>query len=247
MVTPLVATGPMLGAFVGQRWEPVEVSLRVGDVLVLRTDGVTDSVGKDGRLGEERLQAALDGAPAGDAQAAVDRVRTLVEAHQSGAARDDVAVVAVAVTGTLVALPVPAEDIALPSLTREVTLDGSPASVATARAAVDEALTGVLEKAIVDDVRLLVSELASNAVRHAGGQPYRMDLDLDPHRLRVQLSDSGAGPVAGTSTRERDALPEGGYGLEIVDRLSDRWGIEREAGPRPTRIWFELPRDAPAR
>jgi anti-sigma regulatory factor (Ser/Thr protein kinase)/PAS domain-containing protein len=242
-VTALPATGPMLGAFVGQRWLPADVTLRHGDVLLLRTDGVTDSVGDDGRLGEERLHRALTGSPAGDAQAAVDRVCALVETHQAGAARDDIAVIAVAVTGPPIAPPPQAEGIAMPSLSEGVTLDGTPASVAEARAVIDRTLTGLLPETVIADVRLLVSELASNAVRHAGGDAYRLELDLDPHRLRVELADSGPGPVAGASARTRDALPEGGYGLGIVDRLSDRWGIERTAGPRPTRIWFELPRE----
>jgi serine phosphatase RsbU (regulator of sigma subunit)/anti-sigma regulatory factor (Ser/Thr protein kinase) len=242
-VTALTASGPILGAFVGQQWLEAEVTLREGDVLLLRTDGVTDSVGDEGRLGEERLQAALEGSPAGDAQAAVDRVRSLVEAHQAGAARDDIAIIAVAVTGPVIALPPAQDGLAMPSLSRAVTLEATPASVGQARALITRTLDGLLAPAVIDDVRLLVSELASNAVRHAGGGDYRLELDLDPHRLRVELSDGGPGPVAGGAGRIRDALPEGGYGLGIVDRLSVRWGIERGSGPRPTRIWFELPRD----
>ncbi len=242
-VTPLTARGPMLGAFVGQQWPATDVRLRVGDVLVLRTDGVTDSVGETGRLGEERLHAALSGTPAGDAQGAVDRVRMLVEAHQAGAPRDDVAVIAVAVTGPVIAPPPPNDGLVLPSFSCGVTLDGTPSSVAEARASVDNALSGLVPETVMDDVRLLVSELASNAVRHAGGGPYQLEIDLDAHRLRVELADNGPGPVAGASARVREALPEGGYGLGIVDRLSNRWGIERKSGPRPTRIWFELPRD----
>jgi anti-sigma regulatory factor (Ser/Thr protein kinase) len=242
-VSALAASGPILGAFVGQRWLPVDVTLRQGDVLLLRTDGVTDSVGDEGRLGEERLQAALTGSPAGDAQAAVDRVCALVEAHQAGAARDDIAVIAVAVTGSRIAPPPQQDGLAMPSVSERATLDGTPASVFAARVVVDRTLAGLLPEPVLADVRLLVSELASNAVRHAGGGGYQLDLDLDPHRLRVELADSGPGPVAGASTRLRDALPEGGYGLGIVDRLSDRWGIERSPGPHPTKIWFELPRD----
>ncbi len=243
VVQALTASGPILGAFVGQAWLASEVELRVGDVLLLRTDGVTDSVGDAGRLGEERLQAALTGSPPGDAQAAVDRVRALVEAHQAGAARDDIAIIAVAVTGPVIAAPPAQEGLAMPSLLRSTVLDGTPASVAAARAMIDQTLVGLLAPPVLDDVRLLVSELASNAVRHAGGGTYRLELDLDPHRLRVELADHGPGPVAGVSERIRDALPEGGYGLGIVDRLSDRWGIERKTGAHPTRIWFELPRD----
>jgi PAS domain-containing protein/anti-sigma regulatory factor (Ser/Thr protein kinase) len=242
-VTPITASGPLLGAFGDQEWSPSEVELAVGDVIVLRTDGVTDAVGTSGRLGEERLHAALVGSPRGDADAAVERVRRLVEEHQAGAARDDVAVVAVAVTSPQIAFPPQAPGVAMPSLATAVTLDGTTASVARARATVDEHLTGVLPPTTLEDVRLLVSELASNAVKHAGGDDYVLGLDLDPHRLRVELADRGPGPVAGASTQLRGALPEGGYGLGIVDRLATRWGVERGTGPTPTRVWFEIARE----
>lgn len=242
-VTALTASGPLLGAFGDQAWCATDVELVRGDVILLRTDGVTDAVGASGRLGEERLQAALAGSPAGDAQAAVERVRRLVEEHQAGAARDDVAVLAVAVTGPRIALPQQTPTAALPSLETAVTLDGSAASVGRARATVDEHLAGVLPEGTLEDVRLLVSELASNAVKHAGGDDYVLGLDLDPHRLRVELSDTGPGPVAGASSQVRGALPEGGYGLGIVDRLAARWGVERGHGPTPTRVWFEMERE----
>lgn len=243
-VTPILAVGPLLGAFGDQEWKPLEVELQVGDVIVLRTDGVTDSVGLDGRLGEERLQAALVGSPPGDAQAAVACVRALVEGHQAGEVRDDVAVLAVAVTGPQIALPPQNAGVAMPSLAAAVTLDGTAASVARARAVVDDQLQGVLPDGMLEDVRLMVSELASNAVKHAGGDDYVLAVDLDPHRLRVELADSGPGPVAGAGAadRARGALPEGGYGLGIVDRLATRWGIERGDGPTPTRVWFEVSR-----
>ncbi|WP_354701339.1 transcriptional regulator [Paraconexibacter sp. AEG42_29] len=242
-VTPVAASGSLLGAFGAQAWSATELEVRPGDVVLLRTDGVTDSVGAVGRLGEERLRAALIGSPPGDAQAAVDRVRELVEGHQQGQPRDDVAVLAVAVTGPRIELPPADPDIVLPSLAVTITLDGTTGSVARARGAIDDNLGGILDVERVEEVRLLVSELASNAVKHAGGLDYVLSLDLDPHRLRVELADSGPGPVAGASSKVRGALPEGGYGLGIVDRLASRWGVERGTGPTPTSVWFEMLRD----
>lgn len=242
-VIPIAAQGPLLGAFGGERWDPEEVELEAGDVIVLRTDGVTDSVGASGRLGEERLRAALVWSPAGDAQAAVDVVRRLVEDHEAGEPRDDVAILAVAVTGQEIERPVSDVTMALPSLGVSITLQGVPESVARARAFVETHLAGVLPDRRVADVRLLVSELASNAVKHAGGS-FVLSLDLDPHRLRVELADDGPGPVAGAAAAPvRGDLPEGGYGLGIVDQVATCWGVERGTGGTRTRVWFEIARD----
>jgi serine phosphatase RsbU (regulator of sigma subunit) len=85
--------GPMLGAIGGATWESVTVSLDVGDTLVLYTDGVIDTVGRDGRFGEDRLGAALAGTEApGDA---VARIEAAVLEFEHGEQADDTAVVAV--------------------------------------------------------------------------------------------------------------------------------------------------------
>jgi anti-sigma regulatory factor (Ser/Thr protein kinase) len=99
----------------------------------------------------------------------------------------------------------------------------------------------------VSDVRLLVSELASNAVKHAGGEPYVLELDLDALRLRVAIADHGPGFAARDAHGSRlpaTTLSEGGYGLGIIERLASRWGVERadRGGTLVTRVWFELDR-----
>ncbi len=243
-VSALLAPGPLLGAFADQSWAPLEVRLEAGDVVVLRTDGVTDAVGVDGRLGEDAVRRALTGLPAGGADAAVDRVRRLVEQHQAGVARDDVAVLALAVDGRPIVAGEPAGNPAAGSLAHVVTLEAAPESVRVARELVTSYLEGILDEVTVGSVRLLVSELASNAVRHAAGEPYRLQLDLDPHRLRVEVIDTGPGPGSATTRAAlaRERLPGGGYGLAIVDRLSTRWGIERTGESAPTRVWFEIKR-----
>jgi anti-sigma regulatory factor (Ser/Thr protein kinase) len=87
-----------------------------------------------------------------------------------------------------------------------------------------------------------VSELATNSVRHAGcheSDELAMEADVRPDRVRVQLTDPGRGFDAG--------LPEppargatGGYGLVLLERLSDRWGTQRDGG---FSVWFEVERD----
>jgi anti-sigma regulatory factor (Ser/Thr protein kinase) len=112
--------------------------------------------------------------------------------------------------------------------------------VAIARRALDAHRDGRLDQGAVEDARLMLSELASNAVRHACG-PYEVDFELDARRARVTVSDRGQG-FAPPRLQPDDlgTLSEGGRGLAIVDRLSTRWGIDR--GPAGTRVWFELDR-----
>jgi PAS domain S-box-containing protein len=90
--------GPLLGAFEGSRWEAQVLELRVGDQLVLFTDGVIEAKGPDSRFGEDRLHANLAGADR--PLAAVGRVTGALEAFLGGEPDDDVAVVAVQRSGS---------------------------------------------------------------------------------------------------------------------------------------------------
>jgi anti-sigma regulatory factor (Ser/Thr protein kinase) len=89
--------------------------------------------------------------------------------------------------------------------------------------------------AVRESVELAVSELATNAVRHA-----RTDFDLEVHvvdrNVRVQIADQSHGEpeIQGHSISESN-----GRGLQIVRRLSDRFGIDWDPGDGKT-IWFEI-------
>jgi anti-sigma regulatory factor (Ser/Thr protein kinase) len=94
------------------------------------------------------------------------------------------------------------------------------------------------------DAQLLVSELVSNSLRHAGlgrDDLIRVTADWSGHRLRVHVRDRGrptcASPVAGSIRPAPGA--ESGWGLYLVDRLASRWGTT--AGG----YWFELRHDQP--
>jgi serine phosphatase RsbU (regulator of sigma subunit) len=84
--------GPMLGAWPDSTWKPEEIALRAGDVLVLYSDGVTDTVGAAERFGEARLLEALRGVR--DAGEAVFAVDAALNAFQRGPQADDTAVLA---------------------------------------------------------------------------------------------------------------------------------------------------------
>ncbi|MDX6678658.1 MAG: hypothetical protein QOE31_2710 [Solirubrobacteraceae bacterium] len=92
-VTPVGEFSPMLGAFDVRDWTRRSVDLEPGDVLVLYTDGVFDTVGHDGRFGEERLRATLAGVE--HAHDAVQRIDAALSAFEVGAQADDTAVLAV--------------------------------------------------------------------------------------------------------------------------------------------------------
>ena len=92
----LGAPGTLGGAFDDATWTATRVALAPGDALVLYTDGVFDTVGRDGRLGEEELLARLGQSPRG-AAAVVAHVDALLQAFQSGPQADDTALVALAV------------------------------------------------------------------------------------------------------------------------------------------------------
>ena len=85
--------GPMPGAYADEKWDSVAAMIRDGDVLVLYTDGVIDTVGADGRFGPQRLEEALRGARTADD--AVKRVDAALLEFQDGEQPDDTAVLAI--------------------------------------------------------------------------------------------------------------------------------------------------------
>jgi anti-sigma regulatory factor (Ser/Thr protein kinase) len=94
------------------------------------------------------------------------------------------------------------------------------------------------------DAQLLVSELVSNSVRHAGlgrDDRIRVTADWSGDRLMVQVRDGGgpprASPVSGSIRPAPGA--ESGWGLYLVDRLASRWGTTTSG------YWFELRGDQP--
>jgi anti-sigma regulatory factor (Ser/Thr protein kinase) len=99
--------------------------------------------------------------------------------------------------------------------------------------------TLAISSELLDDARLLVSELVGNSIRHSGLRPdeyVHIDAIWSGARLRVTVHDrprpSDPRPVAGSIRPPPGAAS--GWGLFLVDRLASRWGTD-EAG-----YWFEL-------
>jgi serine/threonine-protein kinase RsbW len=112
-----------------------------------------------------------------------------------------------------------------------------PPSVPDARRYVTESL-GQLPPDLGEIAGLLVSELATNAVRYAGGRfEVAVEYLPDAGRLWVGVTDSGPGaPVL----RMPPVTAEGGRGLQLVSTLADRWGMRRRRGTPQKTVWFEL-------
>ena len=122
-----------------------------------------------------------------------------------------------------------------------VLLPYAPSSVATARVrlATDLREAGMMAAAI-GDAALVLSELLSNAIRHAGPLPgctVRVAWTLAGGSLRVSVSDGGGLTRPRAERSSVSAL--GGRGLAIVEHLSSNWGI-RSSGGRMT-VWAVLP------
>jgi anti-sigma regulatory factor (Ser/Thr protein kinase) len=99
-------------------------------------------------------------------------------------------------------------------------------------------LSGYVDDDLVERGRLVVTELVTNSVRHAGLTAAQIDLLVSARRdlLRLEVIDDGAGfdPAA---TRPEPARVDGGWGLGIVAQLTDRWEVDLGDS---TRVWCEL-------
>jgi serine/threonine-protein kinase RsbW len=89
---------------------------------------------------------------------------------------------------------------------------------------------------------LLVSELVSNSIRHAGlggDERIRLRARRDDGCARVEVCDAGrSGRIPAKRADGLDALKPGGLGLVLVDEMSDRWGVA--CSDDGTCVWFEL-------
>jgi anti-sigma regulatory factor (Ser/Thr protein kinase) len=125
----------------------------------------------------------------------------------------------------------------------EISLDPAPAAATTACTEVTERLAASLGSRMLEDVRLLVTELITNALRHgklSPGDHVSVKASIDEGVVRIEVTDPGNdGEVAPRAPGPRG----GGYGLYLVDRLAKRWGVDRHEG---TTVWCELSPD-PAR
>jgi anti-sigma regulatory factor (Ser/Thr protein kinase) len=105
---------------------------------------------------------------------------------------------------------------------------------AQARRIIAEELAARVPETVLDDVKLMVSELVTNGIVHGSAEPevpVMLDLLVNGN-IRCRVLNQGEA-FAPPSRREG----HGGWGLQVVDQLADRWGMQRS--PRRTEVWFE--------
>jgi anti-sigma regulatory factor (Ser/Thr protein kinase) len=91
----------------------------------------------------------------------------------------------------------------------------------------------------LEDVRLVVSELVTNSILHAGLSPddqISLTVTVSDGAVRGSVCDPSPGFRVPSEPSPRSDL-SGGWGLPVVETISDRWGVE---GNRHACVWFEI-------
>jgi anti-sigma regulatory factor (Ser/Thr protein kinase) len=116
-------------------------------------------------------------------------------------------------------------------------LRGGPEAGARARRALST-LRADIDPPLMETLRLLVTELVANSVRHARADTVVLKVLVGRSVVLTEVTDEGPG-FDPADTKE-PGTDEGGWGLFLVERLAHRWGVSR--GEQSTRVWFELQR-----
>jgi anti-sigma regulatory factor (Ser/Thr protein kinase) len=136
-------------------------------------------------------------------------------------------------------------DVTLPTMLRRH-LPPHPTSVGEARRIVRRLLTTAGQVDLVDSAELLVSEIVTNAVLHAGTSVDLRCMLVD-HSLLVEVDDGG-GQLP--SYRGYDSTVCSGRGLVLLEQVAERWGVIPTFGGKT--VWFlvsaaQQPEELPGR
>jgi serine/threonine-protein kinase RsbW len=123
--------------------------------------------------------------------------------------------------------------------------DSAPKS---ARAVLDDTLPPQVLDGRLDELRLAITEVVTNAVVHGSldvaRDVIRLTIDVDGDGVRVEVEQpTTAADGHPVSPRLGESERAGGFGLRIVEATSDAWGVE--PGP-PGLVWFEFRIDSTA-
>jgi anti-sigma regulatory factor (Ser/Thr protein kinase) len=114
-------------------------------------------------------------------------------------------------------------------------LHGAPGAAGQARQALAK-LRGDIDPPLMETLRLLVTELVTNSVKHAEADSVVLKVLVGRSAVWTEVTDEGPGfdpAETGTPRQNRS-----GWGLFLVERLAHRWGVHHEG--RATKVWFEL-------
>jgi anti-sigma regulatory factor (Ser/Thr protein kinase) len=209
-----------LGAATGT-YDVLDVELPDGSLFVLCTDGLLENKARDIDSGLDLLRDNL-AEPDRPLQEICDQV---VKELDLTSDRDDIALLISRVH------PLPTD--------RSATwrLPGEPRQVAHCRRLVRDTLAAWGLGALTETVELLVSELVTNAIQHAGGE-VRLRLQRDGDRLLCEVCDHTRTPP---ELQALSATAECGRGILLVSELSRRWGHRRTATGKIVWCTLELP------
>jgi PAS domain S-box-containing protein len=219
--------GPMLGVG-GLPFEEAEVQLPEGSLLVLYTDGLVETRQRDIGTGLRAMRNVLSEVrlrpddPARRLPPLDGICDSLVKALLPERNGDDAALL-VARTRAL-----PADRVV------SWNLPADPAVVADARARAARQLARWGLEELADTTELLVSELVTNAIRHAHG-PIQLRMILDG-TLSCEVFDASS---SAPQLRRAGRYDEGGRGLMLVAQLAERWGTRHTRTGKT--IWTQQP------
>jgi anti-sigma regulatory factor (Ser/Thr protein kinase) len=118
-----------------------------------------------------------------------------------------------------------------------MTLGSGPEAAAEARRAIAE-LRADLDPPLMETLRLLVTELVTNSVRHTAADAVSLKVAVGKEAVLTEVADTG--PGFAPECVEQAGAEDTGWGLFLVQRLANRWGVKHD-GPSK-RVWFELRR-----
>ncbi|MGP4092175.1 SpoIIE family protein phosphatase [Streptomyces sp. KR55] len=213
---PDLPTGAPLGIGLGIPFEAVELELPEGSLLALYTDGLIETRDHDIEEGMHRLGTAL----AQPGRSLEDLCTRALEPFQGRAECDDVTLLLVRTRSLS------------PTRVASWTLPSDPTAVRSARKLAARQLAEWGLEGLEDSMKLIVSELVTNAVRHSTGP---IVLRLIQHQvLTVEVSDTD---VCSPRMRSARTMDENGRGLFLVAQLSRRWGSRSIPGGKV--VWVE--------
>jgi serine phosphatase RsbU (regulator of sigma subunit)/anti-sigma regulatory factor (Ser/Thr protein kinase) len=216
--------GPPIGVVAGAEYAESSDALPADGLLLLYTDGLVERRGETIDVGFERL---ADAARRIDVEPLADALFSVVRRAIPDGCDDDAA---------LLGIRWRSEPAAGPGHSASTeTFPATPDAVTDARSYATDALDGAPVE-VVETVALLVSELATNSVRHAAAG-FTLGIDRRPDRIRVAVSDAGPGDP---QVRTPEPVEPSGRGLQIVEALSDDWGCTRAPDGTGKTVWFEI-------